>query len=98
MYMNTDMTKQEIYEYGKKLVDNSKSQQELETEAKIKAEIEDYKGRIEYNKAEIKRYKEYLADVFYSDYRKYYKEQIKWSRELNRKYRNSIAALKMILD
>ena len=40
MYMNTDMSKQEIYEYGKKLVDNSKTEQELKLEAEIKAEIE----------------------------------------------------------
>lgn len=26
MYINTDMSKEEIYEYGKKLVDNSKPQ------------------------------------------------------------------------
>ena len=29
MYMNSDMTKEEIYEYGKKLVDNSKTVEEL---------------------------------------------------------------------
>ena len=50
MYMNTDMSKAEIYEYGKKLVDNSKSEAELKLEAELKAEIEGLKSEIEYHK------------------------------------------------
>lgn len=55
MYMNSDMSKAEIYEYGKKLVDNSKTEEEIELERGIKEEIE-------YHKEEVKRFKEYLAD------------------------------------
>ena len=58
MYMNSDMSKAEIYEYGKKLVDNSKSEEELRVEAEIKAEIDEQKKRIEEAKRWIEYYKE----------------------------------------
>ena len=53
IYMNTDCTKEHIYEMGKKLVDNSKSEAELKLEAEIKEEIEQHK-------AEIEKYKSWL--------------------------------------
>lgn len=53
MYMNTNMSKSEIYEYGKKLVDNSKSEAELKLEAEVKAEIEMLKNEIVLRKHEI---------------------------------------------
>lgn len=58
MYMNSDMSKAEIYEYGKKLVDNSKSEEELSVEAEIKAEIDEQKKRIKEAKRWIEYYKE----------------------------------------
>lgn len=33
MYMNSNMSKSDIYEYGKKLVDNSKTDEEIKLEA-----------------------------------------------------------------
>lgn len=47
MYMNSDMTKAEIYEYGKKLVDNSKSEEEIRVENEIKEEIQYWKGEVD---------------------------------------------------
>ena len=55
MYMNSDMTKEEIYEYGKKLVDNSKSEKEIEFENKVKKIITELENRKEYLKKEIER-------------------------------------------
>ena len=46
MYMNSDLPKSTIYEYGKKLVDNSKSEMELALEEKLNYEIEEYKRHI----------------------------------------------------
>ena len=46
MYMNTDMTKDQIYEYGKKLVDNTKSEKEIAFEKEIKEQIESEKKRL----------------------------------------------------
>lgn len=53
MYMNSDMSKAEIYEYGKKLVDNSKTEAELKLEAEVKEEIEGLKADLEWYKREI---------------------------------------------
>ena len=53
MYMNTDMSKAEIYEYGKKLVDNSKSEAELRVEAECKREIEELKSDIAWHQKVI---------------------------------------------
>lgn len=57
MYMNSDMTKQEIYEYGKKLVDNSKNHDQIEFEEKIKSEIKEKMEQIEFAKKSIEFYK-----------------------------------------
>ena len=101
MYMNSDMSKSEIYEYGKKLVDNSKSESELKLEAEIKAEIKDLKDRIEYCKREIeyekrnleywKEQKEKFMAGIKRDSINYYKNEIRIAR-------NKITALKSILD
>lgn len=53
MYMNSNMSKAEIYEYGKKLVDNSKSEKELKIEQEIKEQIAEYKKY-------LKAYKEWV--------------------------------------
>lgn len=100
MYMNSDMSKAEIYEYGKKLVDNSKSEAELKVEAEVKAEIEAVKAEIESDKHWVSYYKdqkEYnksVGDKFWTDenrrMERYYTEEIK-------KLRNRIAALKWVL-
>ena len=58
LYMNSDMSKEEIYEYGKKLVDNSKSEVEIEAENKIKEEIAYYKDRLEAAKKWRNEYRE----------------------------------------
>ena len=101
IYMNTDCTKEHIYEMGKKLVDNSKTEKELELERQIKDEIETNKRQIEIYKGEIE-WKESLIDInpmtqtdieWNKDCKrmiKYYKEQIKF-------HRNKINALKWVL-
>lgn len=100
MYMNSDMSKAEIYEYGKKLVDNSKSEAELKFEAEIKAEIAEHK-------AEIAKYKELVEDDNgWAEYWKSLNEgdmlvlaknRIKsWKLEIKR-HRAQIAALKWVL-
>jgi hypothetical protein len=97
MYMNTEMTKEEIYEYGKKLVDNSKTEEEIETERKIKEEIEAYKYFIEYNNDRIAAIKEY-REMFGKDEADYWRRQeIKQRQDENRYYRAQIKALKEII-
>lgn len=111
MYMNSDLSKADIYEYGKKLVDNSKSEAEIEAENKITAEINELKAdnaerknRIESRKAEIEREKAYLVgetDKGWIDYCKsnikWYKEDIRQQREWIRANNAKIRALKDLL-
>ena len=98
MYMNSDMSKAEIYEYGKRLVDNSKSEKELEVEAEVKEEIEACKKQIAIYKKDIE-WKQTCIEEWRDDKEwcktlraeiRYYKEQIKIQR-------NRIAALKWVL-
>lgn len=58
MYMNSDMSKEQIYEYGKKLVDNSKSEEQLRFEQEIKDEIKALKEQIKDNRAKAKYYEQ----------------------------------------
>jgi protein subunit release factor A len=87
MYMNTDMTKEQIYEYGRKLVDNSKSEKVIEIEKeyterlrKLKEELKEYKAEIKYNQ-EMKDFYKQDNDTEMCKHHlrqiKYLKEQIK---------------------
>lgn len=100
MYMNTDMTKAEIYEYGKKLVDNSKSEAELKIEADCKAEIESLKAEIEYRNSEI-AYRSDMLKMWEEDgdkeWIKITKNAIKWEREQIRIAKGKIKGLKWVL-
>jgi len=101
MYMNSDMSKTEIYEYGKKLVDNSESEIEIAFENGILEEIENHKNQIkqykEWLKAEeefLNRWKEIGDKEMIAMYRRsvnYYKQEIK-------NHRNQIEKLKWILE
>lgn len=100
MYMNSDMTKAQIYEYGKKLVDNSKSEAEMKVEAEVKAEIEGhkaeiakYKGWIEQNEEMLNYWKEQMDKEMVA----FYRNPIKGWKEEIRYHKNQIAALKWVL-
>lgn len=89
IYMNDDtITKPEIYEMGRKLMDNSKTEEELELESKIKAEIEVYKHLITEHKQVIDN-ERYFANPN-KEYIKYCKSQISY-------YRHKIAGCKWVL-
>lgn len=98
MYMNSDMSKEEIYEYGKKLVDNSKSEKELAFEAEVKKEIEDWKQQIEWCKESIERYTWYLTLTNTIEEEKSYKAAIKRNKAEIKDYRQRINFLKTCLD
>ena len=87
IYMNTDCTKEHIYEYGKKLVDNSKTAEEIEFENEIKKEIEihkeciaNHKLMIEYEMGFIYPNKNYIKDC--KDIIKYHRDKIKVLKQL----------------
>lgn len=101
MYMNTDMSNQEIYEYGKKLVDNSKSERELKFEAEVKERIETLKAEIESEKSYIE-WKQELLDIYNRDgdkeMAKLYRNTIKNAKERIKEIRREIAGCKMVLN
>ncbi len=73
MYMNSDLSKAQIYEYGKKLVDNSKTERELEIDGEVKAEIACLKDQLESDKRWLDHYKQ-MEDKFSVQY---YRQQIR---------------------
>ena len=87
LYMNSNLSKQEIYEYGKKLVDNSKTPAELEFEAEINGEIDDYRSQIKYYQNQIELHK----DMGWS------KDTIRYARAEIKKLRRRIRECKWIL-
>lgn len=82
MYMNTEMTKEEIYEYGKKLVDNSKTPEEIEFENEVNARKYELRKEIEERTANAKMYSEWAKSG--AD-KAYWKANAAWERELRRK-------------
>ena len=101
MYMNSDMTKQEIYEYGKKLVDNSKTAAEIEAEEKVKEEIEElkrevkrYETRIVSLKESIENEQEFLRNEMDDGWKKYHKTNISWWKEELRQKRKHVMICK----
>lgn len=99
MYMNSDLTKEQIYEYGRKLVDNSKTEQQIRIENQIKKEIESCKENIGYWKNDIERYEMYLTMAGNTiEDEKHYRRCIKNDKEEIKHLRNKIKALKWILN
>ena len=101
MYMNSNLSKAEIYEYGKKLVDNSKTPEQLELESKIKAEIEEHKEEIakyqkwiEQNEEMLRYWKEQMDKEMVA----FYRNPIKGWKEEIRYHKGQIAALKWVLE
>ena len=98
MYMESDMSKDEIYEYGKKLVDNSKSEVQIQFENELKSKIAGLKAEVERYTTEIEQHKEYMS--WYPDSHSmvhFEKEQIKWKREEVKRLKTQIRELKSVL-
>ena len=104
MYMNSDLTKQEIYEYGKKLVDNSKSEAQIAFEKEIDEQIAHIKRDIDLNKERIdtidwyiKTFNVELADEVDYDNLDGWKREKKYLVNANKQYRRKIKELKWVL-
>lgn len=98
MYVNSDMSKAQIYEYGKKLVDNSKSQKELELEANIKEQIEAAKRMIEIIKKDIEWEQTKLEWDWTPAEIKDIKRHIKAHKERIKEQKIRINSLKWVLE
>lgn len=95
IYMNTDCTKEHIYEMGKKLVDNSKTEEEIRLENKWKEEIEELKEVVKAYEEDVKRYKWYLEDTINTiEDEKRWNDCLKNARRMVKKYKGQIKELK----
>lgn len=98
MYMNSDLTKEEIYEYGKKLVDNSKSPEQIRLEEEVKAEINICKRDLAYWTREYQRNVE-LAKYEDNEYWEMsFKVSAKNDKNEINSLKNKIQALKWVLE
>lgn len=93
MYMNSDLTKQEIYEYGKKLVDNSKTEKEIEFENNLRNKLKELKREYQVAKEQAKTYTDYYKE----DKDIYWKNQSKWQKEIAKRIKNEISGIKFVL-
>ena len=101
MYMNSNLSKAEIYEYGKKLVDNSKSERELQFEAEVKAKIASLEAEIKSEKEYIE-WKQMLLDTAREqgdkEWEKFYRNIIKSSKARIKELKREIAGCKLVLE
>lgn len=87
MYMNSNISKMEIYAYGRKLVDNSKTEEEIRFEKQIQEEIKRYRFLI----ADEKQSLEFYKSVGNKDMQKYCRKNIK-------AFQNKIRELKWVME
>lgn len=85
LYMNSDLTKEQIYEYGKKLVDNSLTEKQIEWNKEIDEQIERlnkqveyYKGEVEYYEKAVELWKGYAEEKEYKKSLRRVKNELKW--------------------
>jgi len=98
IYMNDDsVTKAEIYDMGKKLMDNSKSEKQLAFEQELKDEMNGYKEQIKSLENDIKYYKTLLVDEWDKMLIKEWKSSIRWRREDIKRLKNKIYGIKWVL-
>ena len=98
IYMEDDsITKEEIYDMGKKLMDNSKSEEQIRLENEITCEIECYKEDITRHKTEINQYKALIAEETDKWFIRTWKDSIKWRRAEIKRLQLKINNLKWVL-
>ena len=90
-YMNFDWTKEQVYEMGKKIVDNSPSKEERELIEQINADIDRDKERITFLKEQIEVYASMAQDD------KFWLDQVKSCKEEVLRLKRHINALKFIM-
>ena len=98
IYMEDDsISKEEIYDMGRKLMDNSKSEDQIRLENEITCEIECYKEDITRHKTEINQYKALIAEETDKWFIRTWKDSIKWRRAEIKRLQLKINDLKWVL-
>lgn len=98
MYMNSDLTKEEIYEYGRKLVDNSKSPEQIRLKEEVEAEISICKRDLEYWIREYKRNVELAKNEDDEYWKMSFKASARNDKNEIKSLKNRIQALKWVLN
>ena len=62
LYMSSDITKEDIYEFGKKLVDNSETEEEKALREEIEKEIKEHEEVLAYWEERSKFYLDIMED------------------------------------
>ena len=94
LYMNSDISKEKIYEYGKKLVDNSLSEEQIAWNYNIDTQINELKEALGYWKGDIERYEQVLATEDSEEWRAYWKRELKYAKCQAKSIRWNIRQLK----
>lgn len=94
LYMNSNLSKAEIYEYGKKLVDNSKSEKEIEFETNLRNRMKELKKNYQIAMDQARTYGRYYKE----DKDTYWKGQRDWQKQIAKNIKNEIAGIKFILN
>ena len=96
LYMNSDLTKEQIYEYGKKLVNNELTTEQKEWNAEIDWKIAELQTKVEYFKGEAEYYEQCITlwTGFDEDMVKGAKKSMRWANNEAKFYRRQIRELK----
>ena len=97
MYMNSDMSKDEIYEYGKKLVNNTESEEVQNLRAELKAELDSLKKENMRRKETVDHYKWVLTLHLEDTSRRNVKRDMKWEKQQIKENRIRMKEIRFIL-
>ena len=98
LYTNSEMTKAQIYEYGKKLVDNSKTEQETEVEGVIRDTIKILRNSVNWSQFEIRQYAGFLLKECTPADTKYYQARIDEEKTRIKDLESRIRLLRASID
>lgn len=96
LYMNSNLTKEQIYEYGKKLVDNSLTDMQLAWNANIDDQIDDLTAELNHYKKDLERYienRDFSIEHGWEDVA-FWKREISFVKGQIRSIRTNIKSLK----
>lgn len=97
LYMNWDgdITKQEIYEMGKKLVDNGLTEEQKQHNREIDEKVAEYKREIEWRKDEVDRYTSYV-EITSGEERKVWRKHLRESKNYLSQAREMVRVMKTL--
>ena len=98
IYMNDDsMSKEDVYEWGKKLVDNSLTEEQKAWNDRCKEEILSAKTEIEDHESNKARYKDYAITSCDDADRRYWRECVKYEQDAIKILKTEIKRQKSVM-